>query len=193
MSDDPAEFFQERARKPTATPRGLKQHRRNPRFPTSELPQDKPANPAVSGGRPIGEMIPMPVYTWTSQEGTFSQGQQKLLAKAVTDIHCSATGAPRSFVRIIFNTYPEGNGFVAETSSATVFLLCHIRAGRTMETKQSMLKKLNDAAVTIGGVSSDALAIILEEIPTGNGMEFGLILPGTTPEEEKQWLKEHRQ
>jgi phenylpyruvate tautomerase PptA (4-oxalocrotonate tautomerase family) len=134
----------------------------------------------------------MPVYTWTSQQGTFSQGQQELLAKAVTDIHCSATGAPRNFVRIIFNTYPEGNGFVAETPSATVFLLCHIRAGRTMETKQAMLKQLNDAAVMIGGISSDALAIILEEIPTGNGMEFGLILPGTTPEEEKQWLKEHR-
>jgi phenylpyruvate tautomerase PptA (4-oxalocrotonate tautomerase family) len=135
----------------------------------------------------------MPVYVWTSQQGTFSEGQKTLLAKAVTDIHCGATGAPRNFVRIIFNSYPEGNGFVAETPSATVFLLCHVRAGRTMETKQSMLKKLNDAAVKIGGISSDALAIILQEIPTGSGMEFGLILPGTTPEEEKQWLKEHMQ
>jgi phenylpyruvate tautomerase PptA (4-oxalocrotonate tautomerase family) len=135
----------------------------------------------------------MPVYVWTSQQGTFSEGQKTLLAKAVTDIHCGATGAPRNFVRIIFNSYPEGNGFVAETPSATVFLLCHVRAGRTMETKQSMLKKLNDAAVKIGGISSDALAIVLQEIPTGSGMEFGLILPGTTPEEEKQWLKEHMQ
>lgn len=56
-----------------------------------------------------------------------------------------------------------------------------------------MLRKLNDAAFKIGGISSDALAIILEEIPTGNGMEFGLILPGTAPEEEKQWLEEHGQ
>ena len=135
----------------------------------------------------------MPVYVWTSQQGTFSEGQKTLLAKAVTDIHCGATGAPRNFVRIIFNSYPEGNGFVAETPSATVFLLCHVRAGRTMETKQSMLKKLNDAAVKIGGISSDALAIVLQEIPTGSGMEFGLILPGTTTEEEKQWLKEHMQ
>ncbi len=135
----------------------------------------------------------MPVYTWTAQEGTFSADQKKSLANAVTDIHCGATGAPRSFVRIIFNAYPEGSGFLAETPSATVFLLCHIRAGRTMETKHSMLKQLNDAAVKIGGISSDALAIILEEIPTGNGMEFGLILPGTAPEEEKQWLKAHGQ
>jgi phenylpyruvate tautomerase PptA (4-oxalocrotonate tautomerase family) len=128
---------------------------------------------------------------WTSQEGTFSRDQKILLAKAVTDIHCAATGAPRSFVRIIFNTYPEESGFLAETPSATVFLLCHIRAGRTIETKHSMLKQINDAAVKIGGISSDALAIILEEIPTGNGMEFGVILPGTSPEEEKQWLKAH--
>ena len=131
----------------------------------------------------------MPVYAWTSQEGTFSQDQKNSLARAVTDIHCGATGAPRNFVRVIFNTYQEGSGFLAETPSATVFLLCYIRAGRNMETKHSMLKQLNDAAVKIGGISSDALAIILEEIPTGNGMEFGVILPGTTPEEEKQWLK----
>ena len=136
----------------------------------------------------------MPVYAWTSQEGTFSQAKKKkALASAVTDIHCAATGAPRNFVRIIFNTYPEGNGFLAEMPSATVFLLCHIRAGRTMETKHSMLKQLNDAAVKIGGISSDALAIILEEIPTGHGMEFGVVLPGTTPEEEKQWLEAHGQ
>ena len=135
----------------------------------------------------------MPVYAWTTQEGTFSQDQIKSLAKAVTDIHCGATGAPRNFVRIIFNTYPEGNGFQAEMRSATVFLLCHIRAGRTMETKHSMLKQLSDAAVKIGGISSDALAIILEEIPAGHGMEFGLVLPGTAPEEEKQWLEAHGQ
>jgi phenylpyruvate tautomerase PptA (4-oxalocrotonate tautomerase family) len=134
----------------------------------------------------------MPVYIWTSQQGTFSQDQRKSLAKAVTDIHCNATGAPRNFVRIIFNTYPEGSGFLAETASATVFLLCHIRAGRTLETKRSMLKQLNDAAATIGGISSDALAIILAEIPPAHGMEFGLILPGATPEEEANWLKEHR-
>ena len=136
----------------------------------------------------------MPIYVWTSQQGAFSQDQRKSLAKAVADIHCNATGAPRNFVRVIFNTYPEGNGFLAETPSATVFLLCHIRAGaaRTLETKHSMLKQLNDAAVKIGGISSDALAIILAEIPPGHGMEFGLILPGGSPEEEANWLKEHR-
>lgn len=131
----------------------------------------------------------MPVYVWTSQQGTFSPEQRRSLAKAVTDIHCAATGAPRSFVRVIFHTYPEGSGFVAETPSATVFLLCYVRGGRTIETKHSLLKKLNDAAVKIGGISSDALAIILTEIPPGHGMEFGLILPGATPEEEANWLE----
>jgi phenylpyruvate tautomerase PptA (4-oxalocrotonate tautomerase family) len=131
----------------------------------------------------------MPVYIWTSQQGTFSQSQRQSLAKAVTDIHCSATGAPRNFVRVIFNAYAEGNGFLADTPSATVFLLGQIRAGRTLETKHSILKQLHDAAVTIGGISSDALAIVLTEVHPGHGMEFGLILPGTTPEEEKNWLK----
>jgi phenylpyruvate tautomerase PptA (4-oxalocrotonate tautomerase family) len=131
----------------------------------------------------------MPIYIWTSQEGTFSEERRKALAKAVTDIHVGTTGAPRSFVRILFNTYPEGSGFLAEAPSATVFLLCHIRAGRTIETKHLILKQLNDAAVKIGGISSDALSIVLEEIPPGHGMEFGVIVPGTSLEEEAQWLK----
>jgi phenylpyruvate tautomerase PptA (4-oxalocrotonate tautomerase family) len=131
----------------------------------------------------------MPIYVWTAQEGTFSDDQKKTLAKAVTDIHVGATGAPKDFIRIIFNTYPAGSGFLAESPSATVFLLCHVRAGRTTETKHSMLKQLNDAAVKIGGISSDALAIVIEEILPGHGMEFGLIVPGTTAEEEAQWLK----
>jgi hypothetical protein len=54
-----------------------------------------------------------------------------------------------------------------------------------------MQKQLNDAAVKIGGISSDALAIVLAEIQPDHGMEFGVIVPGTTPEEEANWLKEH--
>ena len=130
----------------------------------------------------------MPIYVWSAQEGTFSGDQKRALARAVTDIHVGATGAPRSFVRIIFNTYPEGSGFLAETQSATVFLLGHIRAGRSAETKHTMMKQLNDAAVEIGGISSDLLAIVLQEIPPGHGMEFGMIVPGTSPEEEARWL-----
>ncbi|MGO4727961.1 MULTISPECIES: tautomerase family protein [unclassified Inquilinus] len=131
----------------------------------------------------------MPIYTWTSQEGTFSGRQRMALAKAVTDIHVGATGAPRSMVRIIFQTYPEGSGFFAESPSPVVFLLGHIRAGRTTETKHSMLKQLNDAAMEIGGIPNDALAIVFEEILPGHGMEFGMIVPGATPEEEAKWLE----
>jgi phenylpyruvate tautomerase PptA (4-oxalocrotonate tautomerase family) len=133
----------------------------------------------------------MPVYAWTAQEGTFSEDQKQALAKIVTDIHCGATGAPRSWVRVIFNTYPERSGFLGETPTAVVFLLCWIRPGRTMETKQSMMKQLNDAAMKFGGISSDALSIIVAEIAPGLGMEFGAILPEADPEQEKQWLKVH--
>jgi hypothetical protein len=91
-------------------------------------------------------------------------------------------------MRIIFNTYAEGSGFLAETPSATVFLLGHIRSGRSAEIKHKMMKQLNDAAVTIGGISSDSLAIVLQEISPGHGMEFGMIVPGTSPEEEARWL-----
>jgi hypothetical protein len=53
------------------------------------------------------------------------------------------------------------------------------------------MKQFNDATMKIGGISSDALAIILDEIQPGHGMEFGAILPEANPEQEKQWLKAH--
>lgn len=133
----------------------------------------------------------MPVYTWTAPEGTFSEDQKRELAKIVTDVHCDATSTPRSWVRVIFNTYPQRSGFLGETPASVVFLLCWIRPGRSMETKQSMMKQLNDAAMKIGGVSSDALSVIVQEIAPGLGMEFGMILPEAGSEQEKQWLKAH--
>jgi phenylpyruvate tautomerase PptA (4-oxalocrotonate tautomerase family) len=135
--------------------------------------------------------MPMPVYTWTTQKDTFSEDQQKALAKLVTDTHCSVTGAPRNFVRVIFDTYIDGSSFSGGVRSATVFLQCRIRAGRSMEAKHTIMKQLNDAAVTIGKISRDELVIILEEIAPGHGMEFGEILPEATPEKEKQWLEAH--
>jgi phenylpyruvate tautomerase PptA (4-oxalocrotonate tautomerase family) len=122
----------------------------------------------------------MPVYTWTAQEGTFSEDQKKALAKIVTETHWRATGAPRNLVRVVFNTYPAGSSFVNETPSAGVFLLCQIRKGRPMESKQWIMKQLNDAAAMIGGISGDAITIIIEEIPSGHGMEFGVILAEAT-------------
>ena len=134
----------------------------------------------------------MPIYTWTTQEGALSDVQRRALAKVVTDIHCNATGAPREFVRVIFSVYTRGSGFLGYTESAAAVLVCQIRAGRTLETKHSIMRQLNDAAMEIGGISRAALAIVVQEIAPAHGMEFGAILPKATPEEEREWLAVHR-
>jgi hypothetical protein len=54
------------------------------------------------------------------------------------------------------------------------------------------MTQLNDAAVKQAGLSSDALAIVLQEIPPGQGMEFGAILPVPTAQENEHWLKSDR-
>jgi phenylpyruvate tautomerase PptA (4-oxalocrotonate tautomerase family) len=131
----------------------------------------------------------MPIYTWTAPEGTFSADQKMSLAKAVTDLHCNLTGAPRRLVRVIFLSYPQGNSFLGDLPADTTLLLCQVRAGRTLETRQSIMTQLNDAAIRLGGLSNDELAIVLQEIPPGQGMEFGAILPVPTPREKEDWLK----
>ena len=107
----------------------------------------------------------MPVYIWTSQQGTFSQDQRKSLAKAVTDIHCNATGAPRNFVKSSSIPIRREAAFWLKRPLPRCSSFAMFEPGEPLETKRSMLKQLNDAAATIGGISSDALAIILAEIP----------------------------
>jgi phenylpyruvate tautomerase PptA (4-oxalocrotonate tautomerase family) len=119
----------------------------------------------------------VPIYTWSTEEGTLTEAQKVALAKAVTDIHCSATAAPQEFVRVIFSVYPRSSGFVGHTAAAPAVLVCKIRAGRSLDTKHSIMRQLNQAATELGGIASDALAIVMEDIAPGHGMEYGQILP----------------
>ena len=46
----------------------------------------------------------MPIYQCISPEGLLDESQRKNIAEEITRIHCDATGAPRSFVNVLFMT-----------------------------------------------------------------------------------------
>jgi phenylpyruvate tautomerase PptA (4-oxalocrotonate tautomerase family) len=81
----------------------------------------------------------MPFYTATTQDGVLSAKQKQTISEEITRIHCAATGAPRSFVRVLFLHYPADGAFSGGKAGPLAVLSGQIRAGRDVVTKQKML------------------------------------------------------
>ena len=55
----------------------------------------------------------MPIYKCYSPKGLLTDSNRQQIAKEVTTIHCEATGAPPSFVNVMFLEIPASASFVA--------------------------------------------------------------------------------
>lgn len=133
----------------------------------------------------------MPIYTLTTQEGTLSADQKKVIADEVTSIHANATGAPKSHVRVFFNVYPKGDAFSGGEASAVTLLFAQIRGGRDITTKQNILKQYFDLVQKVGGIPKDQILAALVDVPPNQMMRLGAILPDPIREREVEWLDAH--
>jgi phenylpyruvate tautomerase PptA (4-oxalocrotonate tautomerase family) len=59
----------------------------------------------------------MPIYQCISPEGLLDESQRENIAGEITRIHCDATGAPRSFVNVVFQDMPNGRVFTGASRS----------------------------------------------------------------------------
>jgi len=119
----------------------------------------------------------MPLYTVITQEHALS-GETKLkMADEITRIHTAVMKVPRSFVRVVFLSYPAGSGYTAGVEAPTAALNCVLRSGHSMAEKNDMLQQLWSMFQNLTGIANDQLAISLQEIPSGNAMEMGQIMP----------------
>ena len=78
--------------------------------------------------------------------------QRQSVARAVTDIHCGSTGAPRSFVHVVFDEAPDTR------FAEPYYLDAFNRAGRAEEVKQALLSDLLGAFAEITGVDAAQLS-----------------------------------
>lgn len=131
----------------------------------------------------------MPLYISITQEGTLSGEQKKRLAEGITRIHCRNTGAPEMFVRICFQTYLPGSGFLASAPNPVSMLFGYIRAGRDTKTKQKMLTEFWSLYRDATSAPEEQLAISLHDMPASQVMEYGAITP--EPGAEAEWLAKH--
>ena len=122
----------------------------------------------------------MPYYRCVVPEGSVPFEQRQAVAKAFTDIHCGSTGAPRSFVHVVFDEAPDAR------FAEPYFLDGGNRAGRPEEVKQALLSDLLGAFASITGVDERLLGGRITEGPASWSMEGGMVLP-EPGEETAEW------
>jgi hypothetical protein len=83
---------------------------------------------------------------------------------------------PKSFVRVIFLSYPAGSGFAVGMEAPTAALNCILRSGHDITEKADLLKQLWSIFQNLTGIATDQLAISLQEIPSSKAMEMGQIM-----------------
>ena len=132
----------------------------------------------------------MPIYQCHSPQGLLTKSAKAEIAQEVTSIHCNATGAPPTFVNVLFLALPDGECFVAGKPATRSYIFGIIRHGRDLETRQGMLRDLSRMWIRVTGQSEVDLMVGLTETDPATVMEAGLILP--EPGQESQWFDQNR-
>jgi phenylpyruvate tautomerase PptA (4-oxalocrotonate tautomerase family) len=119
----------------------------------------------------------MPLYTVFTEEGVLSREAKAALAMEITDFHCKLSGVDRNFVKIVFASFPRGNGFVGGEDTAPVALTVLIRAGRSADYKTKMATELWTMVQRATGALDPQMVVGIEELPASQAMEMGKIMP----------------
>jgi phenylpyruvate tautomerase PptA (4-oxalocrotonate tautomerase family) len=131
----------------------------------------------------------MPVYQCYSPQGLVSESAKAKLAEEMTSMYCNITGAPESWVKVLFQEIPEGECFAGGKPATQSMILALNRHGRDLETRRAMLRQLSEMWTRITGQSEAELWISLTETDHTNVMEAGSLIPA--PGHEHEWLEEN--
>lgn len=118
----------------------------------------------------------MPLYTVFTEEGVLSREAMVALAAEITDFHCKLSGVDRNFVKIVFDSFPKGNGFVGGEDTAPVALTVLIRAGRSADYKTKMATELWTMVQRATGARDPQMVVGIEELSASQAMEMGKIM-----------------
>jgi phenylpyruvate tautomerase PptA (4-oxalocrotonate tautomerase family) len=130
----------------------------------------------------------MPTYVCAVLDGSLTPEQMVEIAQEITRIHSEGTGAPRSFVQVLFHELRPGNHFIAGAmpQGDQVFIRGEIRSGRSDEVKRKIIAGILRETSRITGAPQANIWVYLSELPASQMAELGHILP--EPGEEKAWI-----
>ncbi len=124
----------------------------------------------------------MPLYRTIVRPGLLDLEGRAAFANDVVEVHCGVTGAPPSFVHVL---YIEDDGRLADGQNGLV--LGTIRHGRTDEQKQEITTRLSEALAGHAGVDPSTVAAVSSDIDASYTMEGGVLLPEPGSPEEEAW------
>ena len=132
----------------------------------------------------------MPVYQCVTSR-SLSPEMRAAIAKEFTRIHVEFTAAPEPFVNVVFSDLPLGAHYLAgKVRENGTLINAIVRAGRTLETRQALLKSLSAAWSRLTGQPERNLVLRVEEAQASTIMEAGLIMP--EPGQEAAWLEANK-
>jgi phenylpyruvate tautomerase PptA (4-oxalocrotonate tautomerase family) len=124
----------------------------------------------------------MPLYTAITEHDCVSDETKARIAEGITRIHAAVMKVPKNLVRVIFLSYPKHSGYTAGEEAPTATLTCVLRSGHTVEEKTDLLTQLWSLFQELTGITTDQLAISLQETPSSNAMEMGRIMQAVSHE-----------
>ena len=124
----------------------------------------------------------MPLYICNAKKGSIDAAAKKHIADAITNIHCSVTGAPASFVHAVF--FEESALFPLEEKQ--LFVRGTIRKGRSAEQKDEIAEQIQTSLAEYGKTSLQNTEAVIRETPASWVLEGGEIMP--EPGEEAAWF-----
>ncbi|MBB4261351.1 4-oxalocrotonate tautomerase family protein [Bradyrhizobium sp. CIR3A] len=142
----------------------------------------------------------MPTYTVTVLEGTLDSEKKARIAQEVTRVHSEVTGAPSFFAQVIFSEVKAGNYYIAgkPLGHPQIYLHGQIRAGRSIEIKDVLIKQMVDAIATAADVARTGVWVYLVDLVPRQMVEFGHVLPesgdephwtANLPDQDRAWMK----
>ncbi|MBF29508.1 MAG: hypothetical protein CL447_06620 [Acidimicrobiaceae bacterium] len=125
----------------------------------------------------------MPFYHAIVRPEVLAPADREALSNDVTSVHCDVTGAPRTFVHVLY-TVDDANRL---PDNIDVLFRANIRSGRTQEQKSELAARLQIATAERTSASAPRVAIHIEETEASFVMEGGSLLPEPGSPEEEAW------
>ena len=133
----------------------------------------------------------MPIYQCYSRKGLLTDSAKASIAEEMTSLYCRFTGAPPTWVKVLFHEMPEGDCFSAGKPAPAQSLIHAInRHGRDLATRKTMLRELSQIWTRNSGQPEADLWISVTEIDPTNVLEAGMPIPEAG--HEREWLEENR-
>ncbi len=128
----------------------------------------------------------MPLYNISSRTRVPDTMKQQV-AQQVVDVHCGLTGAPETFVNVIFSeNVPLRPGILHNIGA-------NVRKGRTGDMNETLTQEMLNRLADVLSVSNATMEISWFEVPAQWIMEGGEILPEPGEEAFCEWLQEQQQ